>query len=164
MDKHTRFMLAAVEEAAQGMDKGYGKPFGSVIVKDDQIIASACNEIHRLSTPTAHAELTAIAKACQQLGTLSLEGCTIYASGQPCPMCLAAIHLAGIRTVYYANTYEQAKTLGFIAEPLVDSLCAVFAAPKADPHAFVSTALLNIVHLPLPQAAALYERYKQPGA
>lgn len=52
--------------------------------------------------------------ACEQLGTLSLEGCTIYASGQPCPMCLAAIHLAGIRTVYYANTYEQPKYLALL--------------------------------------------------
>ncbi len=160
-DAHKKFMFAAVAEAKESLKPGVGKPFGAVVVKDGTIVAAGHNEVGLLHSPTAHAEMTAIAVAAQKLKTSSLEGCVIYASGQPCPMCLAAIRVAGIRTLYYANNYEQARVLGFKAETLVPSLCAAFGAKGADINAFLSTPQLEIIHMPLPEAAALYDSYKK---
>ncbi|WP_342375290.1 nucleoside deaminase [Myxococcus stipitatus] len=89
-----------------------GRPFGAVLVRDGQVIARAVNEINQTQDPTAHAELLAIRRASQHLGSARLDGCVIYASGHPCPMCLAAMHLCGIQAVYYAYSNEDGEPHG----------------------------------------------------
>lgn len=96
-----QFMKRALELSYFGFAHNHGTPFGSVVVKDDAIIGEGWNRVKQLHDPSAHAELMAIRDACAKLGTPTLTGCTIYASGQPCPMCLSLIYLVGIEKVYY---------------------------------------------------------------
>lgn len=105
-------MIRAIELSAQSVESG-GGPFGSVIVKDGQIIAESANRVTIDNDPTAHAEVNAIRLACQKLQTYSLEGCEIYTSCEPCPMCLAAIYWARIGKIYFANTKNDAAAIGF---------------------------------------------------
>lgn len=90
-----------------------GGPFGAVIVKDGKIIASSNNKVTINNDPTAHAEVMAIRKACKKLNTFDLSGCELYASCEPCPMCLSAMYWAHIDHYYYANQKEDAKKIGF---------------------------------------------------
>jgi len=85
------YMRLAIEESLKSIDNG-GGPFGAVIVKDGEVVARASNSVTIDNDPTAHAEVNAIRKACKKLGTFNLSGCEIYASCEPCPMCLAAIY------------------------------------------------------------------------
>ena len=101
-------ILLSVESVAQG-----GGPFGAVIVKDGEIIASRSNSVALDNDPTAHAEVNAIRAACRALDTFDLAGCVIYASCEPCPMCLGAIYWAGIDRIYYANTRQDAEAIAF---------------------------------------------------
>lgn len=101
-------ILLSVESVAQG-----GGPFGAVIVKDGEIIASCSNSVTLDNDPTAHAEINAIRAACRALGTFDLDSCVIYASCEPCPMCLGAIYWAGIDRIYYANTRQDAEAIAF---------------------------------------------------
>lgn len=116
-----RFMREAIRLADESVAHG-GGPFGAVIVKDGKIMAEATNSVTHDNDPTAHAEVNAIRKACRQLGTFDLKGCVIYASCEPCPMCLGAIYWAGIDRIYYANTRDDAAAVdfadGFIYEEL----------------------------------------------
>ncbi|WP_416354206.1 nucleoside deaminase [Agrilactobacillus fermenti] len=107
------YMLLAAQAAEQNLTTGDGGPFGCVIVKDDQIIAQAHNQVLVDHDPTAHAEITAIRKATQKLGTHDLTGCVLYTSCYPCPMCLGAIIWANIKKVYYGNTAKDAAEIGF---------------------------------------------------
>ena len=100
-------------ELSENSANGTGGPFGSVIVKDEKIIAEASNEVTFTNDPTAHAEIVAIRKACKKLNTFSLSGCDIYTSCEPCPMCLSAIYWSHINNIYYANTREDAKKINF---------------------------------------------------
>src|SRR5262245_7295597 len=95
------FMREALALAHANVAVG-GRPFGAVLVLDGETIARAANYFHDTNDPTAHAELLAIREAAQRLGKPRLDGCEIYASGHPCPMCLAAMHLCGVSTVYFA--------------------------------------------------------------
>jgi tRNA(Arg) A34 adenosine deaminase TadA len=95
------------------MDANKGGPFGAVVVKDGAIIAEGFNQVTSANDPTAHAEVTAIREACRKLGSFKLEGCEIYTSCEPCPMCLSAIFWARIDHIYYANTREDAARIGF---------------------------------------------------
>ena len=106
-------MRHAVRLSAERMREGAGGPFGAVIVKDGKVIAEGWNEVTSANDPTAHAEVVAIRLACEKLGTFSLEGCDIYASCEPCPMCLAAIYWARIDRIFFANTREEAAAIGF---------------------------------------------------
>jgi len=90
-----------------------GGPFGAVIVKDGKIIATGVNGVTRHNDPTAHAEMSAIRKTAKKLGTYDLEGCVIYTSCEPCPMCLGAIYWAHLDKMYYGNTKTDAKNIGF---------------------------------------------------
>ncbi len=112
MDKHTEFMKEAVRLASENISKG-GGPFGAVIVKDGKIIASTGNSVTLTNDPTAHAEVNAIREACRKLDTFHLEGCTIYASCEPCPMCLSAIYWSRIDKVYFAASRDDAADAGF---------------------------------------------------
>ena len=107
------FMERAVELSRQGMQGGKGGPFGCVIVKDGRIVGEGCNQVTSSNDPTAHAEVVAIRNACQVLQTFQLQGCEIYTSCEPCPMCLGAIYWAGIKKIYYACTKEDAADAHF---------------------------------------------------
>ena len=106
-------MNDGIEEARRTMNENMGGPFGAVIVKDDKIISVASNTVIADCDPTAHAEVNAIRKAGKKLGTRDLSGCTLYATGYPCPMCLSAIMWANIKEVYYGTTLEDAEKIGF---------------------------------------------------
>lgn len=107
------FMLRAIELARQGMNQGAGGPFGAVIVRNGEIVGEGWNRVVGTNDPTAHGEITAIRDACSRLGTFSLEGCEIHTTGQPCPMCLGAIHWARIEKIYYGFRIEDAARIGF---------------------------------------------------
>lgn len=106
-------MLAAVEEARASMTKGFGGPFGAAVIKDGTVISVAANSVLRDHDPSAHAEVNAIRAAGRSLGTHDLSGCTLYATGYPCPMCLSAIIWANIDTVYFGCEAHEAEELGF---------------------------------------------------
>lgn len=112
MNEHD-FMRRAIDLSAEMMRALKGGPFGAVIVKDGKIIAEGYNQVTSLNDPTAHAEVVAIREACRQLQTFSLAGCEIYASCEPCPMCLSAIYWARLDRLYYANTRLDAAKIGF---------------------------------------------------
>jgi len=111
MNKHPDFLKQAIELAYANVDKG-GRPFGAVIVKDGKIIAQAVNEVMDTNDPTAHAELLAIRAASQHLDSASLAGCSVFASGHPCPMCMGAMRLAGVTEVTYAYSNEDGSPFG----------------------------------------------------
>ncbi len=105
-------MRKAIELSKQSIEKG-GGPFGAVIVKDGEIIAKGHNMVTLNNDPTAHAEVSVIREAAKKLNNFSLEGCEIYTSCEPCPMCLAAIYWARIEKIYYANTKKDAAEIDF---------------------------------------------------
>ncbi len=108
-----KFMSRTIELSRKGMEENDGGPFGAVIVRDGQIIAEGNNKVTSANDPTMHAEVVAIRKACKDLDTFDLSGCTLYTSCEPCPMCLGAIYWAHLDSVYYANTKEDAAYIGF---------------------------------------------------
>lgn len=105
----------AIEESKYNIKNNYknGGPFGAVIVKDNEIIATAHNSVIESMDPTAHAEVNVIREASKKLNTNDLSDCTLYTSTEPCPMCLSAIIWANIKEVYYLNTKEDADEIGF---------------------------------------------------
>jgi len=112
----------AIALSEQNVKKTLGGPFGAVIVKDGKLIARSANKVTQLNDPTAHAEVSAIRKACKKLNTFDLTGCVIYTSCEPCPMCLGAIYWARISLVYYANTKRDAADIGFDDQFIYDEL------------------------------------------
>jgi len=105
-------MRMAIKLSIENIDNG-GGPFGAVIVKDNKVIAASGNSVTNDNDPTAHAEVNAIRKAAKVLGSFDLNGCEIYASCEPCPMCLGAIYWARIDKLYFANTKKDADAIGF---------------------------------------------------
>jgi guanine deaminase len=110
---HEKFMQRALDIATERMRANKGGPFGAVIVRDGEIVAEGWNEVTSTNDPTAHAEVVAIRRACAKLETFNLSGCDIYASCEPCPMCLGAIYWGRFRTLYFANTRFEAAQIGF---------------------------------------------------
>lgn len=106
-------MKEAVNAALSGMKNNEGGPFGCVIVKDGEIIGRGNNKVTSTNDPTAHAEVTAIREACKNLNSYQLEGCEIYSSCEPCPMCLGAIYWARPDKVYYGSNQMDAANIGF---------------------------------------------------
>ena len=107
------FMREAIKLSISNIDTGNGGPFGAVVVKNGRIIARGANSVLANNDPTAHAEVMAIREACKVLGTFQLDGCEIYTSCEPCPMCLGAIYWARPDKVYYANTKTDAAKIDF---------------------------------------------------
>lgn len=107
------FMAEAIRLSVANVEEGKGGPFGAVIVKDGKIIARGVNNVTGGNDPTAHAEVVAIRNACQVLGSFQLDGCEIYTSCEPCPMCLGAIYWARPDKMYYANSKEDAAAIEF---------------------------------------------------
>ena len=112
MSQKNIFMMKAIELSIKSA-KSKGGPFGSVIVKDNKIIAEGSNKVTMNNDPTAHGEIVAIRDACQKLDTFNLSGCDLYSSCEPCPMCLSAIYWSRIENVFYANTRIDAKDIDF---------------------------------------------------
>lgn len=108
-----KLMKEAIRCSIHGMRTNAGGPFGAIIVKDNKIIAKGWNKVTSTNDPTAHAEVTAIRKACKKLGTFDLSDCELYTSCEPCPMCLSATYWAGIKKIYYANTRKDAANINF---------------------------------------------------
>jgi tRNA(Arg) A34 adenosine deaminase TadA len=106
-------MRRAIELACGNVHASAGGPFAALIVRDGVVVAEAANSVTTTNDPTAHGEINAIRKACDALGTFSLEGCEIYSSCEPCPMCLAAIYWARIDAIYYGSDCEAAARAGF---------------------------------------------------
>ena len=112
-EQDKEFMRRAFELAQNGVDDGKGGPFGAVVVKDGKIVGEGCNRVTSTNDPTAHAEVVAIRAACQNLNDFQLEGCVIYTSCEPCPMCLGAIYWARPALMYFACSREDAAEAGF---------------------------------------------------
>jgi tRNA(Arg) A34 adenosine deaminase TadA len=107
------FMRRAIALAQSGIDTNAGGPFGAIVVREGEIIGEGCNRVTSTNDPTAHAEVVAIRDACARLGSFQLDGCVIYTSCEPCPMCLGAIYWARPEKVFFGCTREDAARIGF---------------------------------------------------
>ena len=112
-DRDLHHLREAIALAREGMDRNDGGPFGCVIVKDGEVIGRGNNRVTSSNDPTAHAEVVAIREACELLGSFQLDGCTLYTSCEPCPMCMGAIYWARPDRVVYAGTRQDAAAAGF---------------------------------------------------
>jgi tRNA(Arg) A34 adenosine deaminase TadA len=112
----------AIQLAIENAGSGLGGPFGTVIAKGDEVIATGVNLVTLMNDPTAHSEIKAIRSACQKLGTFDLSGCDVYASCEPCPMCLGAVYWARVSRVYFACTRDDAARAGFSDELIYEEL------------------------------------------
>jgi len=113
MAPREEFMVMAFEVALRGIESGAGGPFGAVVVRGDDVLATGHNQVVGTNDPTAHAEIGAIRAACASLRSFQLDGCDLYASCEPCPMCLGAIYWARPRAVFFSATREDAAQAGF---------------------------------------------------
>jgi guanine deaminase len=141
MNPDDLFLARAVELARQGSELGDGGPFGAVIVHDGKIVAEAWNSVVFSKDPTAHAEIAAIRSASAVLDRFHLNGCTLYASSEPCPMCLAAAYWAHIERIVFANSRAEAAAIGFSDDWLYDELQMPLAERR-----------IRMEHRPLPGA------------
>jgi tRNA(Arg) A34 adenosine deaminase TadA len=144
-----KFLERAVQLSRQGMQSTTGGPFGCVVVKDGEIIGEGCNMVTSTSDPTAHAEVVAIRAACRKLGTYQLEGCTIYTSCEPCPMCLGAIYWARPAKVVYANTRYDAAGIDFDDE-------FIYAEMGVD----IATRKIPFIHVPMADAEKVFHEWQ----
>jgi guanine deaminase len=145
-----QFLLRAIELSRIGMNSGKGGPFGCVIVKDGQIIGEGHNEVTATNDPTAHAEVVAIRRACQHLNDFQLTGCDVYASCEPCPMCLGAIYWARPNRVIYANTKQDAAAINFDDQFIYDEI------GKAHERRGIP-----FIHQPQEEALKVFEEWKR---
>jgi len=113
IDQQKKFMREAIRLSMENVQSGNGGPFGTVIVKNGKIIATGANEVTKSNDPTAHAEMIAIRNACEKLNSFQLDGCDIYCSCEPCPMCLGAIYWARPKSIYFANSKKDAAEINF---------------------------------------------------
>ena len=143
-------MLHAVRLSAERMREGAGGPFGAIVVKDGRIVAEGWNRVTSENDPTAHAEITAIRRACEALQDFWLRGCDIYTSCEPCPMCLAAIYWARIDRIFFANSREDAAAIGFDDALIYGEV----SKPVAD-------RIIPTLKLPLPEAQAVFAEWRE---
>lgn len=144
------FLRAAIELAYANVERG-ARPFGAVVVKSGEILATGVNEVLGTSDPTAHAELMAIRAASQKLGSPDLAGCAVFASGHPCPMCMAAMRLAGITEITYAYSNDDGAPYGLSTAAIYADLAKPFPEQS-----------MKIAYLPvrLESRVDLYEAWK----
>ena len=138
----------AVALSREHMRAGEGGPFGAVIVRGGQVLAEGWNQVSSAQDPTAHAEVTAIRRACREVGDFALPGATLYTSCEPCPMCLAAAYWARVARIVFANTREDAAAIGFDDRLLYDEI------PKP-----VSERLIETLHAPTEDARAVFAEW-----
>ena len=126
-------MQIAIESAKMGMETNMGGPFGAVIVRNGEVIAVAHNEVIGTNDPTAHAEVVALRRATATLGRFDIADCEIYSTCEPCPMCLSAIHWAGIRTLYFGADRHDAAVGGFDDEFIYQLMAGTADSPLLRP-------------------------------
>ena len=127
---HNRFIGQTIQLAIENVKTGKGGPFACIIVKNGKIISTGTNIVTEINDPTAHAEVTAIRNACKKLNSFQLDGCTLYTSCEPCPMCLGAIYWARPDAVYFAGTKADAATAGFDDQFIYDELARDYKKRK----------------------------------
>lgn len=149
-DIEQKFLERAIELSSEGMRSGKGGPFGCVIVKDGKIISEGFNQVATTNDPTAHAEVVAIRNACKALNSFQLTGCDVYASCEPCPMCLGAIYWARPQRVIYANTKKEAAVIDFDDHFIYDEI------EKSD-----DRRAIVFIHYPHPKAIEVFEEWKR---
>ena len=138
------YMQLAVEAAKDGMEKNLGGPFGAVIVRDGEVIAVAHNEVLGTNDPTAHAEVVALRRATAKLGRFHIPDCEIYSTCEPCPMCLFAIHWAGIKTLYFGADRHDAASGGFDDEYIYKMMDGTADSPLLHPVIVDQTECANL--------------------
>ena len=148
-EREKRFLERAIELSKKGMESGRGGPFGCVVVQGDEIVGEGCNMVTSSNDPTAHAEVVAIRKACEKLGTYQLSDCEIYTSCEPCPMCLGAIYWARPKKVFYANTREQAAAIEFDDDFIYNEINAKMGDRR-----------IPFIHCPHPKALGVFDQWK----
>ncbi|HSK71668.1 MAG TPA: nucleoside deaminase [Pyrinomonadaceae bacterium] len=149
-EKDEQFMRRAIALAQTGMDANDGGPFGAVVVKDGEIIGEGWNRVTSTNDPTAHAEVIAIREACKKIDSFQLDGCAIYTSCEPCPMCLGAIYWARPAQVFYACTREDAARIEFDDQFIYDEL----EKPFEERH-------LKIVNFMREEALQVFEKWAE---
>lgn len=152
MKTTNHFLAEAIQLASNNVREG-GRPFGAVLVRDGLVISQGVNEILATNDPTSHAELNALRAASQALGTPNLAGCEVYASGQPCPMCMAAMRMAGIPRVRYAYANEDAEPFGLSTAAIYADLAKPFAEQSMD-----------IRHVKTTDVPEIYVAWRNAGA
>lgn len=130
-DQARHYLEQAVMLAHRNVAAG-GRPFGAVVVRDGEVLATGVNETVATHDPTAHAELVALRAAALRLGSPDLLGCTVYASGQPCPMCLGACHAVGIARVVFAGSNAEGAPHGLSSQPALERICRL-PGPESGP-------------------------------
>jgi tRNA(Arg) A34 adenosine deaminase TadA len=150
LDKASDFLCQAIELARENIARG-GRPFGAVVVRDGEVVASGVNEVLSSNDPTAHAEMSAIRAASQVLASPRLDGCAVYASGHPCPMCMGAMRMAGITEVAYAYSNDDGEPYGL-------STAAVYAELARPAH----EQSMKVAYRPVrpPDSQHLYAEWK----
>jgi len=146
------YMHRAVELAREGVEQGCGGPFGAVVVKDGVVVGEGPNDVLISQDPTCHAEVVAIRDACRRLGSFSLAGCELYASSEPCPMCLGAIYWSRMDRVCFANGRDVAASYGFSDEFFYDELAKPPAARE-----------LTMVRVPSPGSEEPFAAWGRKG-
>jgi guanine deaminase len=150
MTNQQLFIRKAIKLSLENVQTGKGGPFAALIVKDNNIISSGTNLVTSTNDPTAHAEIVAIREACKTLGSFQLEGCEIYASCEPCPMCLGAIYWARPAKLYFACTKQDAANAGFDDSYIYDEL---FKAPDERK--------IPMIHMPQNEALAAFNEWNE---
>lgn len=148
-DAQQAWLQRCIDLAQAQADSGLGGPFAALVVKNGELVAEGCNQVTCTNDPSAHAEVVAIRNACQKLGSFQLEGCEIYSSCEPCPMCLGAIFWARPKAVYFAATRQQAAAAGFDDEFIYEQVN--LAGPQRR---------IPFVHQPLASANLPFERWQ----
>lgn len=145
-------MYEAIKEAEKNKENNFkdGGPFGAIIEKNGKIVGRGHNTVILSKDPTAHAEINTIRQACKTLGTHDLSGCTMYVNAQPCPMCLSAIIWSNIKTVYYANTKEDAADIGFRDDLIYEYI-------KSNNN---EKEIVNVIHVQDTDALKTFETFK----
>jgi tRNA(Arg) A34 adenosine deaminase TadA len=149
-EEEKKFLEKAIALSRQGMENGQGGPFGCVIVRNSEIVGEGINRVTSSNDPTAHAEVVAIRNACNKLGSFQLEGCDIYTSCEPCPMCLGAIYWARPRRVIFANTREEAASIEFDDDFIYHEINATMNSRK-----------IPFIHCPHPAAQEVFAAWKK---
>jgi guanine deaminase len=149
-DHEKALMMRAVNLSLEKMRSKEGGPFGAVITRGGEVISEGWNQVTSCNDPTAHAEVMAIRKACEKLDTFSLEGCEIYSSCEPCPMCLSAIYWARLDRLYFANSRDDAKAIGFDDAHIYEEV------GKPVHERFIPT-----IRMHLPEAAAVFAEWHE---
>ena len=142
--QHAHWINEAVALARSGMRIHGGGPFGAVVVANDQVVGRGSNQVTPTLDPTAHAEVTAIRRACQAVGDFSLAGATLYTSCEPCPMCLSAIYWARLDRVYFASTRKDAAGIGFDDDFIYQQIPLDLAARSLPMQQLPSTAAADL--------------------